>query len=176
MGFRPIRGLSAAVEPLAFALLIIFAGCNYGFRGGGGLPSHIRTVFISTFENQSDNFRVPALLFDELRSELPATLGLQLAGEGNADAVVRGRVMGYRDEAQAYRPGERGNIDVEQHEVQITITIEIVDVSNNVILWDAQSLMGRGQYRQANQDPSIGEAQAIESIRQQIIDGMQSQW
>lgn len=176
MHFRPIRGSSAAVELIALALVVFLAGCNYGFRGGGGLPTHIETVYISSFENQSDNFEVPTLLFNELRSELPSTLGLQLAGEGNADAIVRGRIMRYSDAAQAYRPGERGNIDVQQHEVQITIAIEIVDVRNNVILWDSSSLVGRGQYRQATQDPSVAEAQAIESIRQQIIDGMQSQW
>ncbi|MGH7505246.1 MAG: LPS assembly lipoprotein LptE, partial [Longimicrobiales bacterium] len=108
--------------------------------------------------------------------ELPRSLGLRLAGEGNADAVVRGRIVRYNDDANVYATGQQGNIDVQQHQVEITVAIEVVDIRNNVILWDSQSLVGRGQYRQQTQEPGIAEVQAIESLRQQIIDGMQSQW
>jgi hypothetical protein len=161
---------------LALTGFILLSACNYGFTGGGGLPDHIRTVYIASFENQTDNFDVQTRLFEDLTRELPRSLGLRLAGEGNADAVVRGRITRYNDAAQTYRPGETGTIDVQQHQVEITVAVEVVDVSSNVILWDSQGIIGRGQYRPDTQEPRIAYLQAVESVRRQIIDGTQSQW
>jgi len=156
--------------------VLAVAGCNYGFRGGGGLPDHIRTLYIQSFDNETDAFDVQTQLFEELTRELPRALGVRLAGEQNADAIVRGRIVRYNDAAQAYRPGEAGSIDVQQHQVEITVAVEVIDVRNNLVLWESQSLLGRGQYRPDTQEPRIAYAQAIESLRQQIIDGTQSQW
>ena len=156
--------------------LLLGTACNYTFRAGGGLPPTIRTVFIETFENETDNFELQSEINSALTQELPRSLGLRLAGESAADAIVRGRIVRYNDAAQTYRPGETGSIDVQQHQVEISIAVEVVDVENNVILWDSQSLIGRGQYRPDSQQPRAAYLQAIESLRQQIIDGMQSQW
>jgi outer membrane lipopolysaccharide assembly protein LptE/RlpB len=175
MGFRRTSGTWAA-EAACVLLALAAAGCNYGFRGGGGMPEHIRTLFIQSFDNETDNFDVQTQLFEELTRELPRSLGVRLAGEQNADAVLRGRIVRYNDAAQAYRPGETGSIDVQQHQVEITISVEVVDVRNNVVLWESPNLLGRGQYRPDTQEPAIAYAQAIESLRQQIIDGTQSQW
>jgi hypothetical protein len=166
----------AARRAAILLLLLCMAACNYTLQAGGGLPEGIRTVFIETFENQTDNFELQSQLNSALTQELPRALGLRLAGETAADAVVRGRITRYNDAAQAYRPGETGTIDVQQHQVEITVAIEVVDVRNNVILWDSQGLIGRGQYRPDSQQPRAAYLQAIESLRQQIIDGMQSQW
>lgn len=168
--------LPRIIRAAAFLTLPLAVACNYSFQGGGGLPNNIRTVFIETFENETDNFELQSQINSELTQELPRSLGLRLAGENAADAVVRGRIVRYNDAAQTYRPGETGNIDVQQHQVEISIAVEVVDVRNNVILWDSQSLIGRGLYRPDSQQPRAAYLQAIESLRQQIIDGMQSQW
>ena len=78
--------------------------------------------------------------------------------------------------AQSYAPGQPGSIDVFQHQVQITIVVEVVDVRNNEILWDSQGLTGRGEYRPDSQNDQVARLKAIESLIQQIVDGAQSQW
>jgi outer membrane lipopolysaccharide assembly protein LptE/RlpB len=175
MGFRRTSGTWAA-EAVCLLAAVLVAGCNYGFRGGGGMPEHIRTLYIQSFDNETDNFDVQTQLFDELIRELPRSLGVRLGGEASADAILRGRIVRYNDAAQAYRPGETGSIDVQQHQVEITVSVEVIDVRNNLVLWDSQNLLGRGQYRPDTQEPAIAYAQAIESLRQQIVDGTQSQW
>jgi hypothetical protein len=169
-------GRRTLLRAVLLPFLIFATACNYGFQGGGGLPDNIRTVFIETFENETDNFELQSQINSSLTQELPRSLGLRLAGESAADAVVRGRIVRYNDAAQTYRPGETGSIDVQQHQVEISIAVEVVDLRNNVILWDSQSLIGRGQYRPDSQQPRAAYIQAIESLQQQIIDGMQSQW
>ena len=59
----------------------------------------------------------------------------------------------------------------------ITVAVEIVDKKRNVILWDSQSLVGRGEYlRDSPSGETDGRDTALKHILQQILDGAQSQW
>lgn len=165
----------AARSALSGALVL--AACNYGFSGGGGFPSHIRTVFIAPIGNETVQFDIEQAIFRALTERLPRSLGLRLAGEQAAHAIVRGTVVRYENAAQNYRPGgETGTVDVLQHQVQITMSLQIIDVRDNVILYEAQGITGRGEYRPDTQSEDIARRKAIEFLIQQIIDGAQSQW
>lgn len=175
MGSRRTPGRRAAsLVVLATALI---AGClNYGFSGGGGFPADVRTLYIAPFENRTVQFDLEQQLFAKLQEELPRSLGVRPGSEAAADAVVRGRITGYTDIAQNYRPGEAGAVNVVQHQVSISIAIEIIHVERNEILWESQSLSGRGEYRPESQTDEVARDLALESLVQQIIDGAQSQW
>ncbi len=157
--------------------VVLIGGCKYGFRGGGGFPDHVRTVYIQSFDNQTDRFELDQQLFRQLTEQLPRSLGLRLGAELSADAIVRGRILRYTDAARNYTPGgQTGNINVIQHQVEITVAIEIIDRAQNLILWDSQSLTGRGEYRPDSQPDDIARNAALESLVRQIVDGAQSQW
>ncbi|MDX1675652.1 MAG: LPS assembly lipoprotein LptE [Longimicrobiales bacterium] len=157
------------------ALAAGLSGCMYGFEGGG-FPPHIRTIYIAPFENQTAQFDVDQQLFTALIEELPAQLGLQPAGRENADAILTGSIRRYEDVAQNYGTGSQGGSGVLTHEVQIAISAQLVDVRDNVIRWEAGSLVGRGTYEPARETDDAGQQGAIASIIEQIIDGAQSQW
>jgi hypothetical protein len=163
----------------ALAGILVLAAvpaCNYGFQGGG-FPPHIRTIYIEPFDNDTPQFDLANLLFAALVEELPGQLGLQTVGEEAADAVLRGRITRYDDAAQNYRAGanqQPGN--VLSHEVRIGISAELIDVRDNVIRWEAGSLVGRGQYNPTSEQDEEGKRSAIENLIEQIIDGAQSQW
>jgi hypothetical protein len=176
MGFRRTSGRSAASRLAVGLAALAFVGCNYGLRGGGRFPDHVRTVYIQAFENTTDRFELDQQLFRQLTEQLPRSLGLRLGSEENADAVIRGRIVRYSDAARNYTASQGGNVDVLQHQVEITIAVEIVDLTQNLILWDSQSLSGRGEYRPDSQSDEIARAQALESLIRQIVDGAQSQW
>jgi len=172
MAFRKRSGASALLSALA----LLVGGCNYGLSGGGGFPSHVRSVYIEVFENGTDRFELDQQLFRQLTEELPRSLGLRLGAEQTADAVVRGRITRYNDEARNYTANQTGDIDVLQHQVEISIAIEIVDRAENLILWDSNSLTGRGEYRPDSQTDEGARIAALESIVRQIVVGAQSQW
>ncbi len=160
----------------ALLVLTALAGCTYGFQGGG-FPPHIRTIYIQPFENETPQFDLETLLFSALVEELPGQLGLQTVGEEAADAILRGRITRYDDVAQNYRAGTNqpgGN--VLSHEVQIGISAELIDLRDNVIRWEARSLVGRGQYNPTSEQDEQGKRSAVENLIEQIIDGAQSQW
>jgi hypothetical protein len=162
------------------ALLVLALGagaCNYGFTGGGGFPSHVRTIYIAPLDNETVQFDLDQQIYRVLTERLPRALGVRLAGERAADAVMRATVTAYEDVAQSYRPGQQqGSIEDVQHQVQIRVNLQIIDVRENVILFESQGITGRGEYRPDTQSDEVARVRAIETLIQQIIDGAQSQW
>jgi Lipopolysaccharide-assembly len=175
MGFRVKSGRSRVLDGLTVAFAIGLGGC-YSFSGGGGFPSDVRTIFIAQFENKTTQFDLDSELFRKLTESVPRSLGLRTAGEQVADAILRGRITRYDDTAQSYQPGQSGNVQVLQNQVTITLTVEIVDVKRNEILWESQSVIGRGEYRPDSQQDRTAWEKALDSVIQQIVDGAQSQW
>jgi hypothetical protein len=177
--FHRTRGLRAFANALIVLLVASNASC-YGFRGGGGFPADIHTMFIEPFENSTSQFELDQQLFTKLNERLPRALGVRAAGEGNADAVVRGKITRYDDAAQNYKTGvndnNRSGIEILQHQVQITISITLIDKRTNTVLWESPNLTGRGEYRPATQSDQDARQQALNNLVQQIIDGAQSQW
>src|SRR5690606_25419044 len=119
-------------------------GCNYGFHGGGGFPSHIRTIYVEPLTNETPQFELEQQLFSALLERLPRAFGARPASRELADAVVRGKITRYEDTAQNYRAGsETGGgtgVEVVGREVQIGLSIEIIDVKRNEIIWESPSL------------------------------------
>jgi hypothetical protein len=159
---------------------VFLAACNYGFSGGGGFPADVRTIFIEPFGNETVQVELDQQLFRKLQDRLPRALGARPGSESAADAVIRGRILRYEDVAQNYRAttgvNQPGGVDVLTHQVQITVSVEIVDRKRNLVLWDSQSVVGRGEYRIDNERDTDARNKALDHILQQIIDGAQSQW
>jgi hypothetical protein len=159
------------------AVGLAVAGCNYGFAGGGGFPAHVRTIYIAPIDNETVQFDLDQQIFRAMNDRLPRALGVRVAGERAADAVLRASVVAYEDVAQNYRAGpQQGSVEVLQHQVQVRMNIRIVDVRENVILFESQGITGRGEYRPDTQSDEVARLRAIETLIQQIIDGAQSQW
>ena len=159
-----------------FGLALTVSGCNYSFRSGS-FPDHIRTVAILPFENDTNRFELTQELHEQLLRELPRALGITNAGEEVADAVVRGRIVRYDLTTPLFRPGQqRDQVQVLQRQVSIRVEVELIDVAQNVILWDDLALSTQGQYLEESETEEVGRAEAIELLVQRIVDGAQSNW
>ena len=75
---------------LSLALTVAaVGGCiRYGFAGGG-LPSHIRTMAVLPFENETASPELQRELFELLRQELRGRLGVREGAEATADAAKK---------------------------------------------------------------------------------------
>jgi len=101
-------------------------------------------------------------------------LGLRLAGEQTADAVVRGRIARYDpDVPVVIQPGV-GNVNVTQRQVQLTVDVEIIDQRDGHPLWKKQGLTVTGEYQPPQE--SDGRKKALDKLVTEIVDGAQSQW
>ena len=157
-------------------LVLYVAGCNYSF-GSGSFPDHIRTVAILPFENDTNRFELTQEIHEELLRELPRALGVTNAGEESADAIVQGRIVRYDLTTPLFRPGaQRDQVDVLQRQVSIRVEVELIDVVQNVILWDDLALATQGQYIEESESEEVGRLEAIQLLVQRIVDGAQSNW
>jgi hypothetical protein len=167
---RSFRRLSGAVVASATSLCV--AACIYGFAGGT-LPN-VKTVAILPFDNDTPEPALTQEVSDAVRQAFEGRLGLRVAPEATADAIVRGRIVRYDpDLPVSILPGQ-GQTVVTKRKVQLTVDVEIVNQRQGTTIWKQQGLSVDGVY-----DPpqdTQGRKLALQKLVSSIVDGAQSQW
>ena len=153
--------------------LLLLTGCLYKFSGGG-FPSHIRTVAVLPFENQTAAAELTRELSDALRKAMQSRLGLRDAAENRANAVVRGTITKYEPDVPVAFSADPNQATSARRRLQISVDIEIVDQTSGKTLWERTGLSAEGEY--AERAEPDGRRQALERIVNDVIDGAQSQW
>ncbi len=154
-------------------LTLATSACLYGFAGGG-LPGHVQTVAILPFDNQTAEPALTSEVNDAVQLAMERRLGLRLASEETANAVVRGTIVSYEpDLLLSQVPGEQ-QVTVTRRRVRLTVNIEIYDQVEGRTLWQRTGLVVDGEY----QPPLEGQGRevALEKLVADIVDGAQSQW
>jgi outer membrane lipopolysaccharide assembly protein LptE/RlpB len=171
----PRRARSAALA--ALALLSLLSGCMYHFVGGG-LPSHVRRVYIEPFDNETPYQTLTADLLREMQDQLPGSLGVRLASQQTADAIVRGTIKSAEEQTTNFNPNPdaSGRITRNEARVQISFDAEIYDVRNDAVLWKGNSVTATGLFDPQREDVDDGRRKALEEVVQKLIEGAQSQW
>jgi hypothetical protein len=148
------------------------AGCLYGFAGGG-IPN-VKTVAILPFDNDTPEPALTQQVNDAVREAFQGRLGLRLAGEATADALVRGRIVRYEpDIPQAVLPGQ-GRATVTKRRVMLMVDVELVDQRDGKTLWKRQGLSAEGEYDPPQEQQGL--KAALVKLVNDIVDGAQSQW
>lgn len=156
------------------AVLGLFcSGCLYGFAGGG-LPPHIRTVAILPFDNRTPEPLLTQEVADAVRDALEGRLGLRIATEDVADAVVRGSINTYRPDIELAIQAQQNRVSVTRRRVELSVSVEIFDLRENRALWQQGSLTVDGEYDPPAEEE--GRKLALEKLVSDIVDGAQSQW
>jgi Lipopolysaccharide-assembly len=159
---------------LASLLLVASACFPYGFAGGG-LPSHVRTIAILPFENETSTPDLPRQLQEQMRRTLRNRLGLREASEAKADAVVRGTITRYDvDVPIGYSTDPNARPVATRRKLQILVDVEIVDQSDGKTLWQRKGLTADGDYDEGAEQ--AGRRIAVEKLVNDVVQGAQSQW
>jgi len=159
----------------AYSLVLLgLTGCiPYGFAGGG-LPSHVRTVAIVPFENQTATPELQRELADALRARLHDRLGLRDASEAKANALVRGTIQRYETDIPIGFSAANRSTTSAQRMLHLVVDIEIIDQVTGKTLWQRKNLQVEGQYPERGE--AAGRKQAIDRIVNDLVEGAQSQW
>jgi len=168
-----VSGRSRRIAGAAALVTLTSSACLYGFAGGG-LPSHVETVAILPFDNQTAEPALTSEVNDALRQAMEQRLGLRLSSEQSANAVVRGVIVRYEpDLLLSQIPGDE-QVTVTRRRVRVTLNIEIYDQVEGRTLWQRSGLVVDGEY-----NPPLeirGREIAFEKLVSDIVDGAQSQW
>ena len=165
--FRRPRGLVAP------SLALTVSACIYGFAGGG-LPSHIRTVAILPFENNTADPALVQQVSESVREAMESRLGLRLSSESEADAIVRGTIVRYTPDIPLAIQSNERQVAVTRRRVQLTVNVEIFDQIEGRPLWQRNGLIVDGEYEPPNE--IVGRELALNKLVTDIVDGAQSQW
>lgn len=158
---------------LVALLSVTVTGCLYGFAGGG-LPTHIRTVAVMPFDNETATPELPRELQEALRRGMQDRLGLRDAPEDRASAVVRGTVTRYELDIPVGFSANPNQATSARRRLRVLVDIEIVDQVTGKVLWQKTGVSAEGEY--ADRGEAEGRKQAIDRIVTEIIEGAQSQW
>jgi hypothetical protein len=164
---------------VALAALGIIVGAEscrfspYKFAGGG-LPSHIRTIAVLPFENETPVPELQREVFEAMRRELQNRLNLRDAAEAKAHAVVRGTIVRYDIDVPIGFSSDPTQATSARRQLQLVVDVQIVDQGNGRTLWERKGLTAKGEYSERNEP--AGRRQAIDEIISDIIEGAQSQW
>jgi hypothetical protein len=157
---------------VAASVFLSLGSCVYGFAGGG-LPN-VKTVAILPFENDTPEPALTQEVSDAVRQALEGRLGLRVATEANADAIVRGRVVRYDPDVPiSFVPGQ-GQVTVTKRKVQLTVDVEIVNQREGTTVWKRQGISVDGEYDPPQE--AEGRKIALQKLVNDIVDGAQSQW
>jgi hypothetical protein len=107
---------------IASAALLSLTGCLYSFAGGG-LPPHIHSVAIATFDNQTASPDLPKALFDEMHTQLMRRLGVRDAPQERADALVHGVIAQYESDVPVSFSANPQQAVTARRRLEVTIEI-----------------------------------------------------
>ena len=159
---------------LATLSTLVLGGCLYGFAGGG-LPPSIKTVAVLPFDNQTPEPTLTQEISRAVREAVEQRLGLRQSAEPQADAVVRGSITRYEpDLPVVYGADEDRTVNVTRRQVQITVTVEILDQKQGKPLWQRSGLVVKGDYDSGQE--AEGRRKALDDLVVNIVEGAQSQW
>ncbi|MEO6777957.1 MAG: LPS assembly lipoprotein LptE [Gemmatimonadaceae bacterium] len=166
---------SGAFKKIALAapLLLALAGCLYGFHGGG-LPSHIHTIAVIPFDNQTPVADIQREISDSLRVRLISRLGLREASEAKANAVVHGTIRRYESGIPIGVDARTRTATSVQRALEMVLDIDVIDQSNGKSLWSRKGYTVQGQYAEGQE--SLGRSIAVDKLVRAIVEGVQSQW
>ncbi|MBC8525836.1 MAG: LptE family protein [Candidatus Cloacimonetes bacterium] len=124
-----------------------FCGCGaYSFYTRSN--PHLKTVMISEFENDSEQYSLPELITTYLTEYFIADNLLEVMGD-NADMDVTGTIISYDKTVFSY------DMQEEPKEWQITIhfSIKVKDLVKDNTIWETQDLTLRSIYGNPENKP-----------------------
>jgi TolB-like protein len=153
--------------------VLTLTGCLYGFAGGG-LPPGIKTVAVLPFDNQTPEPTLTQEISRAVREAVEQRLGLRQSVEQRADAVVRGSITRYEPDLPVAYTGGDSTVTVTRRQVEITVSVQIMDQKQGKALWERNGLTVRGDYEPGQE--ANGRQKALDELVVNIVDGAQSQW
>jgi hypothetical protein len=158
----------------AASLGLVLSACVYSLSSGGGLPSHIKSIAVIPFENETTSSELTNELQVVLRKELESRLGVREATENRAGAIVRGTITKYETDVPIGFSADPAKATTARRKLQITVDVEIVDQSNGRTIYERKGLQAEGEYPDRGEETA--RKQALQKIVSDIIEGAQSQW
>jgi len=134
------HGARRAALLAATLLPLLGSGCGYTLRNA--VPSHIRSVAVPAFQNNTIEYALSEQVTQAIVDAFLADRQLALTTERDANSVLRGTIVSYRNRVFAYTSDERAT----EYEVVVVVQLTFRDLVKNRDLWKEDALAVRTTY------------------------------
>lgn len=167
---------TARSKSMAFKLaclsLLLYMGClSYSFTGS--LPSHIRSVAVPLFEDNTAYPGVREDLTNRVIEQFISDNTLQVTSESQADLIISGVITSITQRAAILSAGET----VDEYQVFVNVKVKCEDIKSNKTLWEKNLsefgvMTGSGSQDEHDQAIQI----AIEKLTNDIFNNTLGYW
>ncbi len=164
------------------ALLLIGAALSAGScaytTSTALLPSHLKTVAIPVFENATTEYTLEQQVTEAVVARFVADNHLRVVDERSADAVVRGKIMLYKNAIFGFSAQNRA----QEYRVTITVSVVFRDQVKNREIWSEPGLVKTANYYvqdvpgQTARTELDGRKEAIAKIADEILSRTVEGW
>jgi hypothetical protein len=132
---------------LIMVSLLISGGCGYSLRAG--LPSGIKTVFVPTLVNKTQEPGIEDSVTQALIQAVIGT-GAKIAGSAqSADASLEGSIIEYQLTGLAFDSSS----NVTQYRLRIALALTLRDLKKNEVIWKQDRIEDRADFPVSAQLP-----------------------
>lgn len=137
-------------------LLIIPIICMLacGYSAGNLLPSHIKRLYIPTFENETTRYGIEQDLTTAVTDAFTADNRLSVVSESEADAMLRGVIVKYEKGALTFDRAQTVN----EFKIEITVSVEFEDLREAKVLWKEDAFRAWESYEEGGEEGGEDEA------------------
>jgi len=160
-----------------FILSFVFISAGCAYRLGTTLPSHLRTVYVHTFENTTKEAGIEVDITNTVITYFRKDGNLQPVGEDEADSILEAKITGWDRQVLGYA-GEDNDV-VDEYRLYITAKITFRDEKNSETLIDNRTVKGYTDFLVEGSLPDSEEAarpDAYDDLARQIVDETVSVW
>ncbi len=173
---RATSGSIRRVAALLAAAMVAGAGC--GYTVSSVLPAHIRTIGIPTFTDNTVEHGLADDVTQGLINGFLADRRLRIERERDADSVLRGTVLAYKNRVYGYTQQEVAT----QYEIVLAVKVVLRDQVKNRDLWKEDEMTVRVTYsvvavgEAPAQTEADGRKDAIQKLTDQIVSRTVQGW
>ncbi|HLQ66250.1 MAG TPA: LptE family protein [Candidatus Limnocylindrales bacterium] len=167
----------ASSSRLLVPLVALLAG-GCGYTLSSVLPPHIKTLAVPVFANSTVEFGIADDVTRALQDAFLADRRLKIVGERQADSVLRGTVLAYKNQPFSYTREEKPT----QYEIILTVRLLFRDLVKARDVWKEDAFTVRSTYNvvPVGSAPAKTEAEAradlVKSLADQIVSRTVQGW
>jgi hypothetical protein len=136
-----VKGKITLVSVLCPVLAVFFQGC-VTVGGHAGLPEHVRSISIPTFQNRTLEYGAEEIVTAVVVHEFQRDGRLRLEHRESADAVLLGTIVSYELIPSGYDRENRLTVS----RVETAVKVTVVDQTTGEKLLDQETFRGSGSF------------------------------
>ena len=153
-------------------LMLLHTGCSY-YSVSGSLPSHIKTVAVPLFENETVEIDIVEGITSEVIDAIIKDGNMKVVSEFQSDAIVNGTIIDIIEEADTFSKEE----EADQFRIRIFANVQFFDRKKNSVIWEEERMEGWARFDTSDTSSrENGIEEALEMLAKEIIDKTVSGW